>query len=275
MAATALMWALALAQPAAEAPPLMVAMVPPPALGLNFVRQPDGEDYLCSEGYGDCLRIVRGEDGSAMLDLFDMDPAAGTLPPLALPAHVGAEDGNDVRVWDRAIRLPAHPDAPEARAYLVGVVRTTPVAYSGGFARAERLHLFRLTVAADGAVLGPELLDVRWDAEAQIRACFGEDDMARRREACHDIYRFATSLSLEGDRSGAYPDLAYTTVATAFPRTARRSEDSSSAPPLSAEDLVERRDGECSFRRSLRYNPATRRYEMDSPTPECADYDAL
>lgn len=269
------MWALALAQSALEAPPLMVAMVPPPALGPSFVRQPDGGDYLCSEGYGDCLRVVRGEDGSAMLALFDMDPSAGTLLPLALPPHVGADDGNDVRVWDRAIRLPAHPGAPEARAYLVGIVRTTPVAYSGGFARAERLHLFRLTVAEDGAALGPELLDVRWDAEARIRACFGEDDMARRREACHDIYRFATSLSLAGDRSGAYPALSYSTVATAFPRTASRSEDSSTAPPLTADDLVERRDGECSFERILRYNPATRRYEMDSPTPECSDYEAL
>lgn len=275
MAAPALIWALALAQPALEAPPLMVAMVPPPALGRNLVRQPDGEDYLCSEGYGDCLRIVRGEDGSAMLDLFDMDPAAGTHAQLALPPHVGADDGNDVRVWDRAIRLPAHPDAPEARAYLVGIVRTTTVAYSGGFARAERLHLFRLTVAEDGAVLGPELLDVRWGSEAQVRACFGEDDVARRREACHDIYRFATSLSLGGDRSGAYPALSYNAVATAFPRTARRSEDSSVASPLTAADLVERRDGECSFERVLRYNPGTRRYEMDRPAPECADYDAL
>lgn len=276
MAASALMLALALAQPAPEGPPLMVAMLPPREIGLNFVRYPDGEHYLCSEGYGDCLRIVRGEDGSAMLELFDMDPAAGPAQILAaLPAHVGMDDGNDVRVWDRAIRLPANPDVPGARAYLVGIVRSTPLSYSGGFARAERLHLFQLVVAEDTATLGPELLDVRWNGEVQLRACFGEEDVQKRREACHDIYRFASSLSLMENRRGAYPDLGYSSVATAFPRTAYPTQDSSSAPPLSAEDLVERRDPECSFQRTLRYNPATRRYEMDSPAPECASYQSL
>jgi hypothetical protein len=61
-------------------------------------------------------------------------------------------------------------------------------------------------------------------------------------------------------------------VATAYPRTARRTRDSNEAAPLAAADLTIWRDPECSYTRMLHFNPATERYEMDRPAPDCSAY---
>jgi hypothetical protein len=111
-------------------------------------------------------------------------------------------------------------------------------------------------------------------SEVQIRACFGADDIARRRGECHDVYRYTPRLAISPDGDEQYPALSYTSAATAFPRTARRGEDSAAAPPLTAADLSEWRDPECSYTRTLRYNPATERYEMDRIAPDCSSYTA-
>ena len=65
--------------------------------------------------------------------------------------------------------------------------------------------------------------------------------------------------------------LTYRSVATAYPRTSRRSQDNSELR-LQAADLVRETDPRCSYERTLRYNPATSRYEMDRPAPDCSDY---
>lgn len=272
--------ALAMAgmQPVQDAPPVMVPLVAPSAIEGAPLRQPPERGYLCSAGFGDCLRIIpNGNDNHAQLALFDMDAAASSSIEVALPWDIGADDGQDLAIWDQAIRLPSVGEASSGiRAYLVGVIRRTPVGYSGGFASAERLHLFQLMIGHGDAWLGPELVSLPWAAQAEIRACFGEDDAERRRGACHDIYRYVPALSVAGEQDrasdGDYPTLRYTTVSTAYPRTARRSEDSSAAPPLSEADLSEWRDPECSYTRTLRYNPATLRYEMDRTAPDCGAY---
>ena len=68
-----------------------------------------------------------------------------------------------------------------------------------------------------------------------------------------------------------WPTLTYRAVATTFPRTSRRSEDNS-AGKLKAADLVRAEDPACTYARTLRYNAATGRYEMDRPAPDCSDY---
>ena len=70
---------------------------------------------------------------------------------------------------------------------------------------------------------------------------------------------------------GWWPALTYRAAATSFPRTSRRSEDNS-AGKLKRADLVRAEDPACTYDRVLRYNPATSRYEMDRPAPECSDY---
>jgi hypothetical protein len=262
------------ALPTGGMPPVMVTMVPPAQIEGAPLRQPEGGHWSCSSGYGDCLRIDRsGPEGRAQLLVFDMDAAAADIPAITLPPEIGSDDGMDIAVWNQAIRLPEDQVATSnIRTYLIGIIRRTPVAYSGGFASGERLHLFQLIIVESEASLGTELVSLPWTSEAQIRACFGEEDDRRRRGECHDIYRYVPSITLDDAGDGHRPVLRYTAVATAYPRTARRGEDSTTAPPLTAADLVEWRDPECSYSRTLRYNPATDRYEMDRIAPDCSSY---
>lgn len=270
--------ALAAAQQADVPPPTMVNMVAPAAIEGAPLRQPQGDGFLCSAGFGDCVRIVREENGSMALAVFDMDAAATDIDMIALPAQLSAgsdptDDRQQVRLWDRAVQLANSEYASSgARTYLIGVIRSTAISFSGGGAGADRLHLFRLTIADGAAELGSEILSIPWTADTLVRACFSEEDRARRREECHDRYRYSAALALTPERNGLLPSLSYMTVATAFPRTSRRSEDNSAAPPLTAADLVEWRDSECSYARTLAYNPATERYEMDRPAPDCSSY---
>lgn len=143
--------------------------------------------------------------------------------------------------------------------------------YSGGGGSATRLHLYELVLGADPR-LGTELLDVDWDSSLLIRACFSEQDARDRLDACQDEYDFRAELSAAPPTEGSrFPVLTYRAVATAFPRTSRRSQDNS-AVKLKHADLVRAEDPGCTYRRTLRYNPATLRYEMDRPPPDCSDY---
>ena len=65
--------------------------------------------------------------------------------------------------------------------------------------------------------------------------------------------------------------MLYRSVATAYPQTARRGEDNS-GQKLTKADLSDWRDFDCSYERLLHYNPATARYEMDRPAPDCSAY---
>lgn len=267
---------LAAAQSNDGVPPVMVDMVPPAQIEGAPLRQPEGGGWSCSSGYGDCLRIDRGEDGTAGLGVFDMDAAATAIAATPLPAAIATDvDGAEISVWDRAIRLrnPATASG-DARVYLIGIIRLRRVGYSGGGAGAERLHLFPLTIAGGDAALGPEIVSLPWASSAMIRACFDERDAQHRRGACHDQYEFTPTLALAGGEpaNGAWPDLTYATTATAYPRTARQDRDSADQPPLTQADLTLWRDPECSYTRTLRHNPATERYEMDRPAPDCSDY---
>jgi hypothetical protein len=276
MALALMTLALAAIQPGESAPAVMVNMVPPAAIEGAPLRQPEGEGYVCAASYAHCLRIERGDDGSAAIGLFDMDAAAAAIDAVPLPLTISSDDdGASISLWDRAIRLPN----PNARAgsvtvYLVGIVRTIRRGYSGGGGASERLHLFQLTIADGAAQLGPELVSMPLHASLMIRACFAEEDGERRRGACHDEYEYGAALTLDpaDDRSGNLPALRYETQATAYPQTARRGEDSNAARPLEASDLSHWRDPECSYTRMLRFNPATERYEMDRPAPDCSSY---
>lgn len=110
-----------------------------------------------------------------------------------------------------------------------------------------------------------------WDSSLMIRACFSEDDMKLRRGACHDEYGFTGTLAAGTPGAAELPTLICRSVATAYPQTSRRMSDNGGAP-LKKSDLVKWQDPECSYERVLRYNPATSRYEMDRPAPDCSDY---
>jgi hypothetical protein len=251
--------------------PLLIAAAQPAAAAPDSVVIA----LVAGEGERKCL-----PDKSLCLDLPGSAEADGglvlTAPTRAdardLPLPFGRDDGQSFGLWPYLIAVPSHDDAPaDARQYLMGIVVSYTTMYSGGGGNGSRLHLLRLDTTPSNTRIGDEVLDVVWDSSLMIRACFSEQDMKDRREACHDDYSFTGTLSAGPIEAGELPVLAYGAVATAYPRGARRSGDNSGLR-LKAGDLVHEKDPECSYDRTLRYNPATSRYEMDRPAPECSDY---
>lgn len=248
---------IAAAQPAAASDPVVIALVA-------------GEgDWKCLPDKSLCLDVpvsTEASDGGLVLTA----PATGEADDLALP--FGRDDGQTLSLWPHLIAVPSAGGAEAgSRQYLMGVVVGTSTMYSGGGGHGSRLHLLRLDTTPSNTRLGDEVLDVVWDSTLMIRACFSEQDMKDRREACHDEYSFTGALAAGPTEAGELPALTYRSVATTYPRPSRRSEDNSELR-LEAADLVHAKDPECSYERTLRYNPATSRYEMNRPAPDCSDY---
>lgn len=249
--------------------PLLLAAAPTPAAPDPLIVA-----LVAGEGDRQCL-----PDKSLCLDL-PAAPEAGGRVQAAAPSGEASDlslpfvvrDGDSLTLWPHLIIVPPHDGAaPGSRQYLMGVVATQSAMYSGGGGSGSRLHLLRLDASPSVVDLGDELLDVVWDSSLMIRACFSEADMKDRRGACHDEYNFTGALSGMAAEAGQLPVLTYRGVATAYPRTSRRSQDNSELK-LKPADLVRETDPVCSYERTLRYNPATSRYEMDRPAPDCSDY---
>ena len=233
-------------------------------------------DLVAGEGERRCLpdkSLCLDVPGSAEAGdggLVLTAPQTGQADDLALP--YGRDDGQTLSLWPHLIAVaPSEGAAADSRQYLMGVIVGTSTMYSGGGGNGSRLHLFRLDTTPSNTRLGDQVLDVVWDSSLMIRACFSEQDMKDRREACHDEYSFTGTLAAGPAEASELPALTYRSVATSYPRTSRRSQDNSNLR-LKAADLVHAKDPECSYERTLRFNPATSRYEMDRPAPDCSDY---
>lgn len=263
-----MIWTLlmaAAAQPAAAASdPLVV----PLAQGEGGAR--------CLADRSLCFQIPDAAEGEGERSLRAFAPAEGEAATVSVPLAFGA-DGKELSLWPYLIALPRAGESGggdsgggAALEYLVGVIAEERAMYSGGGGSGGRLHLLRFGMAphAAGAV---EVLDVVWDSSLMIRACFSEKDMKDRRGACHDEYDFKAVLAAAPAEGGELPALTYRSFATAYPQTSRRSEDNS-GQVLKKSDLAAWRDPECSYSRTLRYNPATSRYEMDRAAPDCSAY---
>ncbi len=236
---------------------------------------------FCSPDRRVCLALIGGgedTDTPPQLVITEPNPQPGTelrgdggtldLPDLT-------EGRMTVDLWDSSIYMVGNPEDAEGNySLLIGFVTSLSTAYSGGGGQARRLHIYRLRLGVGSPRLDRELLSLPLSGSLLIRACFGEEDSERRRGVCHDDYNYGATLTLDprDDRGDEFPALVYTAQATAYPQTARRGEDSSAAVPLRASDLSRWRDPECSFTRRLRYNPASERYEMDRPAPDCSSY---
>lgn len=242
---------------------LLAAAAPDPAV-VALVKNEGGRHCLPDKSL--CLEIPAvAADGGGDTGLIVTSPTNGERITVTLPAVADAET---LELWPNLIAIKGGEGSPR---YLVGILGRQTSMYSGGGGAAARLHLFELDTGPGATRLGAEVLDVVWDGSLMIRACFSEADMKDRLEACHDEYSFGASLSAADDDGGALPGLSYRAVATAFPRTSRRSVGNSTVK-LKRADLVRAIDPDCSYDRVLHYNPATSRYEMDHPAPECSDY---
>ena len=267
---------LALATPAAPPAPPPPGTAPSAQAAMIDLPAGAAEGQRCLPD-GRCLEVrTAGAAGPAAVQLVVHYPAADGREDavLDLPFTAGEWVGADL--WPHAILLPTD-DATDTTtgedSRIIGVIVTARTMYSGGGGAGGRLHLLLLGGRGSGVPrLEGELLDIVWDSDLMIRACFSERDMRERRGACHDEYAYHADLAPAPQPGGNPPDLRYTAVATSYPRTARRDQDSSDQPRLTRADLTAVVDSECSYTRLLRFNPATSRYEMERPAPDCSAY---
>lgn len=251
----------------------------PPAHAARVDLTPRGEQ-LCLPDGGACLSTPANPDDASsapMLMVSEGGPVTNVSTDIAngVPLPYQPVDRETVTLWPHAIAMPASDaDGAPGSNWLIGIITHSSTMYSGGGGEAQRLHLHRARINGTSMQFGDEVLNVPLSSSLMIRACFSDADMRKRRGACHDEYRYGANIVVAADdsRAAALPDLVYAAQATAYPQTARRGEDSSAAPPLTRADLSTWTDGECSYSRRLAFNPATERYEMDRPAPDCSQY---
>ena len=258
---------LAAAQPAAD-------MAPSTANSriVDLVARNEGQHCLPDGQI--CFELSENaETGEEPANLIVSFPASGDAEKTVLPLPAFAGDPQGLRLWPHgvSVRRGDDTDGGEGLEMLVGVIGEQRAMYSGGGGSGTRLHLLRFGMAPHAIGLTGEVLDVVWDSSLMIRACFSEQDAKDRRGACHDEYEYKAVLKSGPDDGGELPTLTYRSFATAYPQTSRRSEDNS-GQKLEKSDLADWKDPECSYERVLRYNPATRQYEMDHPAPDCSSY---
>jgi hypothetical protein len=186
-------------------------------------------------------------------------------------------DREGLRLWPQIIREPSSetPRAGEERGETIsiGLLASSSTMYSGGGAQADRLRLLRFEYSPYGAAQPQDMLSVPYHGSIMIRACFAEEDFEKRGGACHDLYDFDATLSLDRARPKfSPPRLIYQTKAIATPGNSRRSNDNSAGKKLTPKDVLPAVDPRCTYRRSVAYNPATLRYEFDRPAPDCSEY---
>lgn len=255
---------------AAAAPAAYSTAAAPDNIVVQLV---DGEgDRRCLPDKSLCFELAKADgDADVAGSLIVTSPASGKVDAVALP--YGPDDGQDLELWPNLIVVPKGGEAGRAdhSEYLVGIVTQQRTMYSGGGGSGGRLHLLRLARTPATVSLGGEVLDVEWDSSLMIRACFSEKDMKDRLGACHDEYGFKGVLAAAHHDGGELPSLTYRSFATAYPQTSRRTEDNS-GQKLKKSDLAQWNDPECSYTRTLHYNPATVRYEMDRAAPDCSVY---
>jgi hypothetical protein len=239
-----------------------------------LVPQTDNAEKMCSAEAGLCLSIERESEDARVLVVEEQikgsEPRVVRLPLSAIASYGPEISG----IWPQIIThrvSDTRPDAPHD-GILVGLTTSESQGYSGGGAQAIRVHLWQLYRSYGSPRLISEMLDVPLSGNVMIRACFSENDMEERGGACHDEYAHEAALTLGKGISDAMPVLHYAFQAKAFPSFVRRSDDSLKHGKVTEKELRWSDDPNCSYTRTLRVNPATRRYEFDRAAPDCSDY---
>jgi hypothetical protein len=221
-----------------------------------------GLNSLCDVQNTWCVSLETDDDGRLELIVA----RSSWTKSVAIPINAGYFELENVGVWPQIYEV--GPDR-----ILAGVELTDSAFYAGGGGSADWLALYDLSGPAVHFG-GREVLRVPMSSSISIRACFNEDDVEKRLDACHDEYSFAATLNPgEGGAEGV-PDLLYSSVATTYPGPVSRTQDSTTAPPLTEADLVEVRQEKCSYQRVYQFDIGTGTYEPDKPEPNCDDFTA-
>ncbi len=239
-----------------------------------LVPQPDNFEKMCSAEVGLCLSISRETEEPPQL-VVEQKMTAGEPRVTRLPlAPVRGGEFEMSGIWPRIITYRNTEYNPDTyhNGILIGLTSSASAGYSGGGAQVMRLHLWQLNTSYGSPRLMSELLDVPLSGNVMIRACFSEKDMEDRRGACHDEYEHDAELTLAKGLSYGLPVLQYVFRAKAFPSFARRNGDSLDHSKISEREKRWSDDLHCNYRRTLRLNPATDRYEFDRLAPDCSGY---
>lgn len=214
--------------------------------------------HRCTPGADWCAELVR--DGESWL--LELVGRAGERRIRFEPPDRGIGDPI-FALWPHIVR---EGDG----AVTIGLLASRRTGYSGGGALATRLILVRVEPDAPQAAA---VLTVPVEGSSMVRACFSEEDMRLRREACHDDYQFSGTLTLAPDGvGGGHPPFLLATRARTYPGDVTRWEDSAERPPLRRGDLVWAEHPGCSYRRTFAFDPAARRYVADVPLPDCGQF---
>ncbi|MCF7751395.1 hypothetical protein KQ945_11590 [Bacillus subtilis subsp. subtilis] len=284
VAAGLLLWA-ALNGAAWAAPPQdragnrLEALIEQPAAGPS--PEEAASPRLCTADRQWCLHTARDGDDQAWHLAIEHQLPGEAEPRMRFIPLETLDNGATDQPWPFIVRLapaagvgqvPGDRQQAALENVLVGVQRGVTTMYAGGDASASTLVLSRIRHMDDGVQIDPDVLALPADGHAMIRACFGEHDSDRRAGACHDQYRFSSTLTLDPAGQGM-PVLRYATTATRFPAGASRLRDSQVQAPLRRQDLQTRTDRTCSFQRVLRFDGS--RYQPDTPLPDCTEFTAL
>lgn len=223
-------------------------------------RNPQAPDRCTADGRW-CVSLADADEGRTPMPVVRAGGPAAPAPGTVPPEQDDAEES--YAPWTALVAL---PDG----GFLAGVEYRSRTAYAGGGGSVAELQLFHVPRIGDADE--KPVLAVPLDGHLMIRTCFGEKDRKRNRGACHAEFDFSARIGLSPGGTGGYPDLTYTTVATAFPRGSSRAGDTR---PLTRRDLVRQRDSACSFVRTFRFDPATKAYRPTVPLPDCTEYTAL
>ena len=225
--------------------------------------------HRCTAGRALCARLVE-EGGRWHLDFVERAGGAERrirYTPSRQPD--GESEASDFwyHLWPSLIR-------ERGGGVLVGLADGRRQGGSGGAMLTDRLSLIRF---APGTAAAAEVLRLPLAGTATWRACYGEQDMRLRREACTDDFEFGGTLSLApGAAAAGPPPLLFTTRARTFPGRAFRLTDAEAAArerrQFARADLAWAGDEQCSYRRTFSFDAAAGRYGPDSPLPDCGDY---
>jgi hypothetical protein len=217
--------------------------------------------HRCTPGREWCAQLVR--DGESWrLALIERGGANGAGRRIAFEPPDRDVGEPFFAVWPHLIR-----DADGA--VTIGLLAGRRTGFSGGGAMATRLILVRVEPGASAATA---VLTVPVQGSAMIRACFSEEDMRRRRQACQDDYEFVGTLALAPGAADRPPRLLFETRARTYPGDVTRWEDSAERPRLQRRDLVWANHAGCSYRRTFGFDPAAGRYVADSALPDCSQF---
>lgn len=192
-----------------------------------------------------------------------------SVQSLSLPIEL--KEDTELSILPLAVRRVGNaPPGGQGEALLIGVLATDRVGYSGGGGSRTMLWLYKLDNAGTPQVVGSQIMSLLHQSGQIVRACFNDRDARKRRGACHDETQVETTLTLDPDNTGVMPRLIYRTAARTWPGSTPRLPAEETPDRLRKSDLVWSSYPQCSYVRSLWWNPVTSRYAFDNPVPDCS-----